>query len=330
MDTGYPTDEALLRVNNLKTYFYTEKAPVKAVDGVTFYLCKGETLGLVGESGSGKTVTSLSILRLVPQPGGSIVDGEIIFKGEDLVKKTEKEMRGLRGSQLTMIPQDPMTSLNPVYRIDNQMAEPFALHQRLSGNRLVNKILEMLKLVRIPSPEKMMRQYPHQFSGGMKQRAMIAMSLSCQPVMIIADEPTTALDVTIQAQILSLIRDLQEKLETSILFITHDLGVVAGICSRVAIMYAGVIVEQADVHTIFKMPKHPYTRGLINSVPRIGRAQRRLYTIEGQPPNLLRLPSGCRFSPRCPYCQEKCKRQEPTTEWIDPGHEVRCFRWREI
>ena len=274
----------ILEVKGLKTYFFTGQGVVRAVDGVSFDLHRGETLGIVGESGSGKTISSLSILRLVPGPAGQIVDGSIMFKGEDLMYKSDKEMRRLRGAEITMIPQDPMTSLNPVYRIGDQIGEPVALHQNLHGKKLSDRVLDMLKLVQIPSPRRRLREYPHQFSGGMKQRAMIAMGLSCRPSLIIADEPTTALDVTIQAQILSLLRDLQAKFQTSIIFITHDLGVVAGLCSRVAVMYAGVIMEQADVHTIFKNPRHPYTKGLIGSVPKVGRGSGRLQTIPGQPP----------------------------------------------
>jgi oligopeptide/dipeptide ABC transporter ATP-binding protein len=239
-------------------------------------------------------------------------------------------MRDFRGSRVAMIPQDPLTSLNPVYKIGDQVGEPLTIHQQMTGAVLRDKVVEMLKLVHIPSPLRRVKEYPHQFSGGMKQRAMIAMSLSCNPNLVIADEPTTALDVTIQAQILQLLRELQSALTTSILFITHDLGVVAGMCARVAVMYAGTIVEQADVQTIFKRAKHPYTRGLIDSVPRMGQGQKRLFSIEGQPPNLLQLPRGCRFSPRCSYVKEPCLLEEPPTECIEFGHEVRCFRWREI
>ena len=324
------TGESILSVRNLKTHFFTERGVVRAVDGISFDLRRGEILGLVGESGSGKTIASLSILRLVPQPAGRIIDGRIIFKGEDLVAKSEKEMRRLRGNQITMIPQDPMTSLNPVFRIDDQMGEPLKLHQGLNGSKLLKKLVRMMELVNIPSPRRRLRDFPHQFSGGMKQRVMIAMCLSCQPDLVIADEPTTALDVTIQAQILNLLRDLRAKLNTAVIFITHDLGVVAGLCSRVAVMYAGTIVEQADVQTIFKHPRHPYTRGLIDSVPKLGRGEIRLRTIEGQPPNLLDPPQGCRFYPRCPNQRERCRLSEPEPEWIDDRHQVRCFRWKEI
>ena len=316
----------VLAVKGLKTHFHTSQGVVKAVDGVSFDLHRGETLGIVGESGSGKTISSLSILRLVPGPAGKIVDGSILFKGEELLDKTDKEMRRLRGAEITMIPQDPMTSLNPVYRIGDQIGEPVVLHQKLRGRELAGRVLDMLKLVQIPSPRRRLREYPHQFSGGMKQRAMIAMGLSCQPSLIIADEPTTALDVTIQAQILRLLRELQAKFQTSIIFITHDLGVVAGLCNRVAVMYAGVIMEQADVSTIFKNPLHPYTKGLIGSVPKVGSGPGRLQTIPGQPPNLLHLPAGCRFSPRCPEVEEICRREEPKPVWISPGHKVRCHK----
>lgn len=320
-------DEYILSVRDLRTHFFTERGIVRAVDGINYDLRRGEILGLVGESGSGKTISALSILRLVPQPGGRIVGGQIFFQGEDLLLKSEKEMRKIRGRQLTMIPQDPMTSLNPVYRIDDQIAEPLALHQGLKGEGLKAEIVRLLQRVRIPSPRRRMRDYPHQFSGGMKQRVMIAMCLSCQPDLIIADEPTTALDVTIQAQILKLLSELQASLNTAVIFITHDLGVVAGLCSRVIVMYGGVIVEQADVWTIFKKPRHPYTRGLIASVPKIASKQKRLYTIEGQPPNLLHVPDGCRFEPRCTERREICAQIPPEPEWINDGHQVRCHRW---
>jgi len=323
-------NEVLLKISNLKTYFFNEKGAVKAVDGVSFHVKKGETFGIVGESGSGKTVTSLSILRLVPPLEGRIVDGEILYKGRDILKMSEKEMQKLRGRYITMVPQDPMTSLNPVFTIGNQIGEAFRIHQNVSRNHLINKVIDMLRLVHIPSPEQRLNEYPHQFSGGMRQRAMIAMSLSCQPELIIVDEPTTALDVTIQAQILKLLKEIQGRFHTSIILITHDLGIVAGMCSRVAVMYAGRIVEQADVRTIYKNPRHPYTRGLIQSVPKIGALQKRLFMIEGQPPDLLRLPTGCRFSPRCPYRKEQCQEEEPKTETVGPDHQVCCFRWREL
>jgi len=330
LNAGGRTDSRILKIRDLKTHFFTDRGVVRAVDGVSFDLNRGEILGLVGESGSGKTITSLSILRLVPKPAGRIVNGLIEFKGQNLLTKTDKEMCRLRGDQITMIPQDPMTSLNPVYRIGNQLGESLRLHQGLKGAGLTQKLMGMMNRINIPSPLRRLRDYPHQFSGGMKQRVMIAMCLSCHPDLVIADEPTTALDVTIQAQILKLLKELQDELNTAIIFITHDLGVVAGLCSRVAVMYAGVIVEQADVQTIFKYPRHPYTRGLIESVPKIGCKNRRLSTIDGQPPNLLNPPKGCQFSPRCPDMVEKCRRCVPESEWIDEYHQVRCLRWKEI
>lgn len=324
------THDAILKVRNLRTHFFTESGIIKAVDGVSFEVKRGETFGIVGESGSGKSITSLSLLRLVPAPEGKIVEGQVFFKGQDILKVSDEEMRRLRGRHITMIPQDPMTSLNPVFTIGNQIGESFKIHQKLNRRTIALKVIEMLGLVHIPSPENRARDYPHQFSGGMRQRAMIAMALSCQPEIIIADEPTTALDVTIQAQVLKLLKEVQNKFSTAIILITHDLGIVAGMCTRVAVMYAGAIVEQADVRTIYKLPKHPYTRGLIDSVPKVGENRRRLYMIQGQPPNLAELPPGCRFGPRCKYVQEKCMEGTPELERIGTGHEVSCFRWREI
>lgn len=319
----------LLRVIDLKTYFFTLEGVVRAVDGVSFTVRKGETFGIVGESGSGKTVTSLSILRLVPPPSGKIVGGEILFDGEDLLRKSPKEMRHYRGARISMVPQDPMTSLNPVYRVGNQIMETIAYHQALKKGDLQRKVVEMMRLVHIPSPQVRVKEYPHQFSGGMRQRAMIAMALSCQPDLLIADEPTTALDVTIQAQILRLMKEVQGVLGTAIIFITHDLGIVANMCDRVAVMYAGKIVEQADVRTIFHFPKHPYTKGLMDSIPKLKEKKERLQAIDGQPPDLGNLASGCHFSPRCPYALEACHQEEPPNETISEGHEIRCFQWRE-
>lgn len=318
--------DVLLKVENLETCFFTPKGVVRAVDRVSLEVDQGEILGLVGESGSGKTITSLSVLGLVPKPAGKVVGGNIWFKGEDLLEKSEDQMRSLRGSQLTMIPQDPMTSLNPVFNLENQLSEPLILHQGLKGGKLRDRVIEMFKMVRIPSPLRRLKQYPHQFSGGMKQRAMIAMCLSCMPDLIIADEPTTALDVTIQAQILKLLKELQAKTRTAIIFITHDLGVVAGLCTKVAVMYGGMIVEQADVKSIFKSPLHPYTQGLIASVPRLGRKKERLFAIKGQPPNLLNPPSGCRFFPRCSIRVEKCGISLPPISEVEKGRLVRCFK----
>lgn len=319
----------LLKIIDLKTYFFTQEGVTKAVDGISFTVRKGETFGIVGESGSGKTITSLSILRLVPPPSGKIIGGKILFDGEDLLEKSPKEMRAYRGRHISMVTQDPMTSLNPVYRIGNQIMEAIVYHQALKGKDLRQKAMEMLRLVQIPSPEVRVTEYPHQFSGGMRQRAMIAMALSCQPDLLIADEPTTALDVTIQAQILRLMKEVQGVFGTAIIFITHDLGIVANMCDRVAVMYAGKILEQADVRTIFHFPKHPYTKGLMDSIPKLGEKKERLQAIEGQPPDLGNLPSGCRFSPRCPHVLPVCHREEPPIETVSEDHEIRCFRWRE-
>jgi len=323
-------NEKILEVRNLKTYFFTNVGVVKAVDGGSFHLTKGQALGIVGESGSGKSVTSLSILRLVPKPAGRIVGGEILYRGEDLVKKSQKEMRQYRGKKIFMISQDPMTSLNPVFSIGNQIGEAIRRRQNVKGDDLREKIIEMLKLVHIRSSENLIHAYPHQFSGGMKQRAMISMALACQPEILIADEPTTALDVTIQAQILKLMVEIRQKYNTSIILITHDLGVIAKFCDYVLVMYAGKIVERADVKTLFKGNQHPYTRGLINSLPHLGKKQQRLASIRGQPPDLLNLPVGCPFEPRCDYSIERCSHEYPPTESAGKGHLISCWRWREI
>jgi len=322
-------ESPLLEVIDLKTYFFTLEGVVKAVDEVSFTVNRGEVFGIVGESGSGKTITSLSILRLIPPPSGKIIAGKILFKGEDLLEKSSKEMRSYRGSRISMVTQDPMTSLNPVYRVGNQIMEAIAFHQALKRRDQKEKVVEMMRLVQIPSPEMRIKEYPHQFSGGMRQRAMIAMSLSCQPDLLIADEPTTALDVTIQAQILRLMKEVQNVFGTAIIFITHDLGIVANMCDRVAVMYAGKIVEQADVRTIFHSPRHPYTRGLMNSIPKLGEGKERLEAIDGQPPDLGNLPPGCDFSPRCPSVLPFCRQEKPGTETLSKDHEIRCFRWRE-
>ena len=322
--------EKILEVRNLKTHFFTNAGVIKAVDGGSFNLRKGQTLGIVGESGSGKSVTSLSILRLVPKPAGRIVAGEILYRGEDLVKKSQSEMRAYRGNKLFMISQDPMTSLNPVFDIGNQIGEAIRRRQKLSGYDLRHKIIAMLKLVHIRAAETRMHAYPHQLSGGMKQRAMISMALACQPEILIADEPTTALDVTIQAQILKLMMEIREQYHTSIILITHDLGVIARFCDYVLVMYAGKIVERADVKTLFKANRHPYSRGLINSLPRLGVKQRRLASIKGQPPDLLNLRGGCPFEPRCDYSAERCALEYPPTEPVAQGHQIACWRWKEI
>lgn len=325
--------DKLLDVKGLKTYFDTDEGTVKAVDGVSFHIDKGETLAVVGESGSGKSVTSLSTMRLIPTPPGRIAAGEILFNGEDLVKKSERDMRKIRGNDISMIFQEPMTSLNPVYTVGDQIAEAIVLHQGKTNRQAMKMAAEMLELVGIPEPDKRVRNYPHQMSGGMRQRVMIAMALSCGPQLLIADEPTTALDVTIQAQILELMKKLQREIGMSILFITHDLGVVAEIADRVVVMYAGRAVEEGDVIPIFTKPKMPYTMGLLNSVPRVDRAavhQERLEAIPGNVPNPLYLPEGCAFHPRCKYAIDKCQEAIPPLVDSEEGHMVRCIRWEEI
>jgi oligopeptide/dipeptide ABC transporter ATP-binding protein len=317
--------EKLVEIRNLQTHYFTEDGVVKAVDGVNLYIKRGETLGVVGESGCGKSVTSLSIMRLIPNPPGKIVGGEILFEGEDLTKKSEAEMRKIRGNDISMIFQEPMTSLNPVYTIGDQIAEAIQLHQGLSYKEAIDKAIEMLRLVGIPLPERRVKEYPHQLSGGMRQRVMIAMALSCNPKLLIADEPTTALDVTIQAQILELMKKLKKELGMAIMLITHDLGVVAEMCERVVVMYAGKVVEEADVVSIFTNPLHPYTEGLLKSIPRMDEDVEKLHVIEGVVPNPLHLPAGCRFEPRCPYSMDKCKTEQPTLEQLAPGRWVACF-----
>ena len=322
----------LLAIRNLQTHFHTEDGVVRAVDGVTFHVGRGETVAVVGESGSGKSVTSLSIMRLIPPPG-AIVGGEIEFQGRNLLTLSNSEIRAVRGNEIGMIFQEPMTSLNPVKTIGDQIAEAVALHQRKNARDAWKAAIEMLDLVGIPDPARRVSNYPHQMSGGMRQRAMIAMALCCRPKLLIADEPTTALDVTIQAQILDLMRKLQRELGMSILFITHDLGVVAEMADRVVVMYAGRVVEEGDVRDIFARPRMPYTRALMRSIPRLDRtdgARQRLETIAGSVPNLLRPPKGCAFHPRCRYMREECLKSAPPLEDTGGGHTVRCIRWREI
>jgi oligopeptide/dipeptide ABC transporter ATP-binding protein len=318
----------LLEVKNLKTYFFTEDGVVKAVDGVDLHLNRGEVLGLVGESGCGKSVTSHSIMRLIGQPG-KIVGGEIWFDERDLAKLSEGEMRRIRGNRISMIFQQPTSCLNPVFRVGDQISEVLDIHQKLGKEKGWTRAIELLKMVGIPEPERRVQAYPHEMSGGMAQRVMIAMALACVPELLIADEPTTALDVTIQAQILNLMRGLHRNMDTSIILITHDLGIVAEMCERVAVMYAGRIVEQTDVRTLFKNPLHPYTRGLIGSVPVLGLVKDELEVIPGSVPNLVDLPPGCRFAPRCRSRLErqlaKCAEQEPELLPIDPNHTVRCW-----
>ena len=325
--------DKLLDVKDLQVYFDTDEGTVKAVDGVSFHIDKGETLAVVGESGSGKSVTSLAIMRLIPTPPGRFAGGEILFGGQNLLKKSEREMRRIRGNEISMIFQEPMTSLNPVYTVGDQIAEAIVLHQKKSQRQAMKMAVEMLDLVGIPEPQKRVKNYPHQMSGGMRQRVMIAMALSCGPKLLIADEPTTALDVTIQAQILDLMNKLQKEIGMSILFITHDLGVVAEMADRVVVMYAGRAVEEAEVEEIFLRPKMPYTLGLLNSIPRVDKAaehQARLEAIPGNVPNPLYLPEGCAFHPRCRYMKEECKAAIPPLEDTGDGHMVRCIRWNEL
>jgi oligopeptide/dipeptide ABC transporter ATP-binding protein len=315
----------LIQVKNLQTSFFTPEGEVRAIDGVSFEIGEGKTLGLVGESGCGKSVTSLSIMRLIPSPPGKIVGGEIIYRGRDLLKLRNEEMRKIRGNEISMIFQEPMTSLNPVFTVGNQIGEAISLHQGLGKRETRAKTIEMLRLVKIADPESRVDAYPHQLSGGMRQRVMIAMALSCNPSLLIADEPTTALDVTIQAQILELMKELQQKIGMALLLITHDLGVVAEQADHVAIMYAGRIVERASTAAIFTRPLHPYTVGLLNSLPgAAGEKKKRLDAIPGVVPSPLHLPSGCRFRDRCPRAAEICAQAEPLLEEKDPGHTAAC------
>ena len=319
------TSERLLDIQNLQTHFFTRRGVVKAVDGVSFRLNQGETLGLVGESGSGKSITCLSILRLVPQPAGRIVGGTVVFDGEDLLAKTENEMRKIRGKRISMILQDPMTSLNPVFTIGDQVSEPLRIHRGLSGQSLWDTVKEMLRLVRIPAPEVRMREYPHQMSGGMRQRIVGAMVLSSQPGLLIADEPTTSLDVTIQAQVLDLLKDIQQQFNVAMILVTHDVGIVANYCDRVAVMYAGRIVESAPVRDIFSNPSHPYTRALLNSLPNMELNVDRLDSIEGQPPELHALPPGCPFAVRCSEAMDICREEYPPSTVVSDGHHMSCW-----
>ncbi|HWQ14274.1 MAG TPA: ABC transporter ATP-binding protein [Roseiflexaceae bacterium] len=318
---------ALLEVRNLETQFKTQDGVVKAVNNVSFHVDRGETLGIVGESGSGKSVTSLSIMRLIPSPPGKIVGGEIIFDGENLLDYTEEEMRTIRGNRIAMIFQDPMTSLNPVLTIGRQITESLELHMKLTPREARNRAVELLGMVGIPSAARRLDDYPHQFSGGMRQRVMIAMAISCNPELLIADEPTTALDVTIQAQILELIGRLQRELGTAVIVITHDLGVVAGMADRVMVMYAGRVVEEGQTDEIFARPRMPYTIGLLRSIPRLDERQgRKLTPIRGLPPDLINLPQICPFSPRCDYfVAGKCDQQVPPLREVGEGHRAACL-----
>ncbi|MBU0926369.1 MAG: ABC transporter ATP-binding protein [Spirochaetes bacterium] len=324
------TDDVILQVKDLKAYFKLDEGLLKAVDGVSFDLRKGETLGIVGESGSGKSVTNLAIMKLIPTPPGRIAGGEVLFIGKDIFKMSDEEVRKIRGNKISMIFQDPMTCLNPFLRISTQMIETIVLHQGLDKKAAKAKAIEMLKLAGIPAPEKRIDQYPHQFSGGMRQRVMIAMALSCEPEILIADEPTTALDVTIQAQILELIKELSARLGTAVILITHSLGVVAGMCDAICVMYAGRIVERGTADEIFADPKHPYTQGLIKSVPRLDKvSSQRLYSIPGQPPNVINLPDCCPFFPRCERAMDVCKTKYPKIAEIGAKRSVACWLYGE-
>ncbi len=319
-------EEHLLEVRNLCTYFHTEEGLGKAVDGVSFELRRGETLGLVGESGCGKSVSALSVMRLIPQPPGQIESGEILFAGRDLLRLSEEEMCRVRGDEIAMIFQEPMTSLNPVLTCGFQIAESVILHQGVSKQEARNRAIEMLRLVGIPAPEQRVDEYPHQLSGGMRQRVMIAMALSCNPQLLIADEPTTALDVTIQAQILELLQRLQEELKMAVLMITHDLGVIAEVADRVAVMYAGQVVEYASTRDLFNSPQHPYTRGLMQSVPRLDESRERLDIISGIVPDAREFPEGCRFAPRCPLAEDRCRSASVELRALSEEHLGRCLK----
>ncbi len=326
-------DQPLLELRNLRTWFYTDEGVAKAVDGVSYEILPGKTLGVVGESGCGKSVTALSIMRLIPDPPGKIVDGQIELLGEDLTKIPEDAMRKVRGNRIGMIFQEPMTSLNPVFTVGDQIMEAVLLHQGCTKSEARERAIEMLRLVRIPSPEQRVDEYPHQMSGGMRQRVMIAMALSCDPELLIADEPTTALDVTIQAQILTLIRELQESMGMSVLLITHDLGVVAQTCHHVCVMYAGKVVERAATRELFHHPKHPYTVGLFRSIPKLGHRAERLDVIPGMVPSALEFPKGCRFNNRCPFVTDECVTDEPPLREIgtpEEPHQVACHHAEKV
>ena len=326
------TNGALLDIRGLKTYFATDDGMVRAVDGVDLTIARGETVCVVGESGCGKTVTALSVLKLIAMPAGRIADGQILWLGRDLVRLNAEEMNRVRAKEIAIVFQEPMTSLNPVYTIGDQIGEVIRLHQGLSRRAALKLAVDMLELVQIPNPDRRINDYPHHFSGGMRQRVMIAMALSCNPKLLIADEPTTALDVTIQAQILDLLQDAKIRFGMSIMLITHAMGVVAEVAQRVAVMYAGKVVEVAPVDRLFADPRHPYTQGLIRSIPRIDRAavrRTRLETIAGVVPRLIDPPIGCRFSPRCQFAVDECRHAQPDLREIEPGHKVACIRAEE-
>ena len=323
--------EKILEVRNLTTSFKTERGVLNAVQGVSFHVDKGEILGLVGESGCGKSVTSQSIMRLYDEKRLALYQGEILFNGVDLLTLPEKKMQAVRGKDIAMVFQDSLSSLNPVFTCGNQIMEALMIHQKLSKREARERAIEMLRLVGIPSPETRVDQYPHELSGGMRQRVMIACALSCHPKLLIADEPTTALDVTIQAQIMELIVELNQKLNMGVILITHDLSVVAETCSRVAVMYLGQIVEEADVFSLFQNPQHPYTKGLLRSIPKMnGERRERLFIIEGSVPLLSQIPQGCRFCPRCPFAEEGCSKAMPELQSVSSTQKVRCFRAGQI
>lgn len=317
----------LLEVQNLHTHFHTDSGVVKAVDGISFSLQSGKVLGIVGESGCGKSIASMSLMRLIPSPPGKIFGDNVSFNGKNLLELSENQMRKIRGNEIAMIFQEPMTSLNPVYTIGNQLGEAIKLHQGVNKQYIEDKAIEVLNLVGIPRPKEILKEYPHSLSGGMRQRIMIAMAVSCNPSLLIADEPTTALDVTIQAQILELMKDLIKQLNTSIIFITHDLGVIAEMAEHVMVMYAGKVVEETDIFSLFHSPRHPYTIGLLNSKPQIDKEEDNLIPIKGTVPNPLNMPEGCSFHPRCDQVMEQCKRQPPQLTEISPGHKVSCWHF---
>ena len=317
--------KTLVEFKDVHTYFYTEAGTVKAVNGVSYKIKEGETVCVVGESGCGKSVTALSLMRLIAAPQGEIVKGNINFDGKDITSLSEEEMMSIRGNDISMIFQEPMTSLNPVFTVGNQIMESIMLHQKLDKKQARDKAVEMITLVGIPRAEAIVDSYPHELSGGMRQRIMIAMALSCNPKLLIADEPTTALDVTIQAQILDLMRDIKQKTQTSIMLITHDLGVVAEMADYVVVMYAGKVIEEGPVNDIFKNPLHPYTRGLLKSKPVINQETDRLYSIPGQVPNPIGMKDSCYFHERCEHCMEVCKTQIPTIKYYDEQHKISCF-----
>lgn len=323
--------QPLLDIRNLTTEFQTEEGVVRAVDGVSFSVSTGEILGIVGESGCGKSVTALSIMQLVATPPGKFASGEIYFHGENLMDKSESQLRKIRGKDMAMIFQEPMSSLNPVYSVGYQIAEAIRLHQEVSKKQAWQRAIEMLERVGIPDASQRASEYPHQMSGGMCQRVMIAMALSCDPSLLIADEPTTALDVTIQAQILLLMKDLRQRIGTTIVLITHDLGVIAEMADRVLVMYAGQVVEEASVMSLFREPRHPYTQGLLQSIPRLDQPrQQKLHIIEGTVPYLSAMPNGCRFHPRCTFATDICRNEEPSLEFTDDGRSVACWHWEKL